>query len=1383
MSELTIGSAESTPQQLITELAKVGVHLWEESGQIRFRAPKGVMTSEHIATLRAHKPAILEALRSAGLPAIVADSGNAHEPFPLTDVQTAYLMGRRHRYAFGGIACHMYVEVEYDDLDPVRLEQAWNRLIAHHEMLRAIVHEDGSQQVLPEVPHYRIAQADLRAATAETVESFLATVRDELGHQQIDTGRWPLFELRLTRTPDRAVLHVSVDFLLADWVSISMLLDQIERLERDPNHPLPQTEVSFRDYVITERGMRDAAQYRIDRDYWLARVDELPPAPELPIASREDEVPTFTRRVLHLGPGDWAALKRRAGGIGVTASGAVLAAYAEIIGMWSRRPDFTLNLTLLNRLPLHADVPKLVGDFTSVTLLEVRPGGAETFAERAQRLGTQLFDDMDHRLFSGIEVIREVARRRSQDEALMPVVFTGSIGLDNGNDEPSSGRLGYGISQTPQVWIDCQALERNGALQLNWDVRTEVFPDGLVDDMFAAFEDLLGSLARDENAWHAKTPVSLSPDQANRRAAVNATAGPVPDALLHEPVFTAARRHPDRIAVVDSAGGHTYGRLAARAGAVAEALTTAGVRPGGIVAIAVDKGLDQIAAVLGVVAAGAVYLPVDPGQPVARRDRILHDSGAAFLVSARMDATAPDSVTCIDMAAVPVQGSDFDLTARRRTPDDLAYVIYTSGSTGTPKGVMISHRAAMNTIADISERFDVTAEDRMLGLANLGFDLSVYDIFGALGAGGALVLPDPDRRGDPAHWAELVARHGITVWNSVPAQLQMLSHYLSANTEVEVSSLRVALLSGDWIPVTLPDEIRTRIPGLRLISLGGATEASIWSIHYPIETVDSGAASIPYGYPLRNQTFHVYDQALRDRPEWVAGELYIGGVGVALGYLNDEERTGHRFLIHPMTGEKLYRTGDFGRYLPSGAIEFLGREDSQIKIRGHRIELAEVESAILSHPAVSGVVVLVEGTETMRRRLAAFITVIEPLGEPDLAKYLRELLPGYMCPAAFHEVPAIPVTANGKVDRAALAARLRNHTEVAATGGDEPAEGLETTLAQLWAEVLGIERVGRTDDFFALGGNSLLSTQLVAKLRDRVPEAASMYFDTLVRELLPDPTVAAMARYLASAALAVSPEPARRRITSPLVRLGEGTADPVIVLVHDGTGKFYNFAALPTLLDPARKVLGLTAGDADTYLRTGPERLLERRAAAYARFVRAERPQRVQVVGYGSSAVLAFELARELVAAGTPVDTVVLVNPYRIADQARAETELEYLFAQEIGVAPETVGFPPALAQVPEHPLSTTAAERIEAIGASVQIATDITTAGRYDIFRATVEALRDYRVRPYAGEVVVVGSPPEPELAGLVDELSAGLGDLIVHPERDETMAVLAALLNGKPS
>ncbi|RII84923.1 non-ribosomal peptide synthetase, partial [Clavibacter michiganensis subsp. insidiosus] len=303
-------------------------------------------------------------------------------------------------------------------------------------------------------------------------------------------------------------------------------------------------------------------------------------------------------------------------------------------------------------------------------------------------------------------------------------------------------------------------------------------------------------------------------------------------------------------------------------------------------------------------------------------------------------------------------------------PAHPAYVIYTSGSTGTPKGAILSHHAAHNTLVDIRERFGVGPDDRVLALAGLGFDLSVFDVLGVLGAGGAMVLPDPRRRDDPSHWAALIARHRVTLWNSVPAQARMLQDYRDAVAATGgaadgdgPSTLRLALLSGDWIPVTLPDAMRAGHPELTMVSLGGATEAAIWSVHHVIGEVDRLRPSIPYGTPLRGQRLAVVDHLGRDRPEGVPGEILIRGAGVALGYLGDPERTRERFRVDPATGDREYRTGDIGRYLPDGSIELLGREDAQVKIRGYRIELAEIQAAVLAHPGVADCAVQVaEGT-------------------------------------------------------------------------------------------------------------------------------------------------------------------------------------------------------------------------------------------------------------------------------------------------------------------------------------------------------------------------------------------------------------------------------------
>jgi pyochelin synthetase len=973
---------------LVGQLEREGARVWEQSGELRFRAPKGVMSDQRRALLQSAKQEVIEHLRNRhGAHVLVPRPDERHAPFPLTEVQSAYLLGRLDAFAFGGVGCHGYGEVFFPEIEPARLQQAWRRVIDRHDMLRARINEDGTQQILAHPPPYTVSIIDVRGADSVQATAELERLRNEMSHRVYQPGETPMFDLRVTLQDNGALLHLSIDFLIADLVSTQIVLDELYRLYRDPDAMLPPIGISFRDYVLADRNRIGEVQYTRDRDHKLAGIDRLPAAPELPtLKARPDGTARFSRNQLSVSPEQWGRLRRRAGDEGITASVAILVAYAEVIGRWSRHPRFTLNLTLQNRQPWHPDVGQVVGDFTSVALLEVDQDLTSPLRTRAMSVQAQLWESLDHRSFSGLQVAREIARRRGPGAALFPIVFTSAIGVNaDGKGGVQLGDLVYGITQTPQVWIDCQALERDMGLLINWDVRQGVFPDGLIDEMFAAFDTLVRRMADDPSVWEALDTVPLPPAQADRRRHVNATAGPLPAALLHDGVVAQAQRTPNRTAVVTGDRSLSYAELVGRANGVAEALRERGCASGEVVAVVMDKGWEQVTAVLGALVAGAVYLPIDGFQPRARRDEILADAGVRLVLAQGQSVAGRQFPTTVEVIAIDtLPQSSAPVGRPRAEPDDLAYVIYTSGSTGVPKGVMISHRSALTTIEDINHRFHITEDDVVLGLAHLGFDLSVYDIFGPLAAGGRLVLPDHESARDPSHWAMLLARHGVTLWNSVPAQMQMLYDYLATSaSDAErraISRLRLALLSGDWIPVKLPDQIWDVLPGLEIVSLGGATEAAIWSIFHTIDEVRPEWSSIPYGTPLRNQSFHVLDTVLRPCPELVPGELFIGGAGLARGYFGDDARTAERFIRHPTTGERLYRTGDIGRYLRDGTIEFLGREDRQVKIRGHRIELAEVERALVSHSAVGKAVVLIDGDPPLQRRLVAFV---EPARRPE----------------------------------------------------------------------------------------------------------------------------------------------------------------------------------------------------------------------------------------------------------------------------------------------------------------------------------------------------------------------------------------------------------------
>ncbi|MEV4616053.1 amino acid adenylation domain-containing protein [Kitasatospora sp. NPDC049258] len=563
------------------------------------------------------------------------------------------------------------------------------------------------------------------------------------------------------------------------------------------------------------------------------------------------------------------------------------------------------------------------------------------------------------------------------------------------------------------------AADAAGGLLLTWDAAGLALPEGLLEDLADTHLLLLQQPAE---AWQEAPGDPLPARQQLVREQVNSTGAPLADDLLHEPFWRRAELTPDAPAVITAARTVSYRELRAAATRVAEQLPDHRARPA-MVAVVLDKGWEQAAAVLGTLAAGAAYVPIAPDLPAERFHHLLaHAQAAAAVTTAQLARTLPwpDGLPLIVLDESDLAGEGERALPRRRGQRDLAYVIYTSGSTGRPKGVMIDHRGALNTITDINRRFAIGPTDRVFALSALSFDLSVYDILGPLSVGGALVMPGLGSSRAPWEWAGMLAEHRVTVWNTVPALMELLVEYTACRQQRLAGSLRLVLMSGDWIPVSLPDRIRAlAAPGIEVIGAGGATEASIWSNCYPIGEVDPAWPSIPYGRPLTNQHFEVLDSALRRRPDWVPGELHIGGHGVAMGYWRDEERTKASFLTHPRTGERLYRTGDLGRYLPDGNLEFLGREDFQVKIHGFRVELGEIEAAVLAHEQVAAAVVTAVDAPGGAKRLVAYVTPAHT-APGELREHLAAKLPAYLVPDQFVALDALPLTANGKVDRTAL---------------------------------------------------------------------------------------------------------------------------------------------------------------------------------------------------------------------------------------------------------------------------------------------------------------------------------------------------------------------------
>ncbi|WP_103543533.1 hybrid non-ribosomal peptide synthetase/type I polyketide synthase [Streptomyces sp. SM1] len=1351
-------------------------------------------------------------LERGRLPVLVPDDSARYEPFPLTGLQQAYLVGRSSAFELGNVSTYFFIEVDVEGVDLVRLTEAFRTMVVRHDMLRAVMTEDGHQRVLADVPPYEIRTTDLRPYGEHERDRLLREIHEDVRGQVFDTTCWPLFDVRATVVDERRTrLHIGLDALIIDAWSTSLLFREWAAAYRDGSAVLPQVPLTYRDYVVTARSIEGTALHTASLEYWRGRVESLPPAPELPLAKDPASIdrPVFTHRSDRITAEDWARFKKYAAAVGVTPSAALCTAYAQVLASWSKSSRFTLNVLFFNRQPLHPDVGNVVGNFSATTLLEIDSAAQDGFALRADRVQKQLWNDLEHSHVSGVEVLRELHRvRGGASRAAMPVVFASTVNFAAKEDSAAAtglaqhltslGQGGREVSssiRTPQVWLDHQVVEDAGALIVNWDVIEEIFPEGMVDAMFAAYVDVLRGLCHDEQAWQRPAPVLVPDTDLALRRDVNATSAPLPAGLLHEPFTERAAAHPERTAVIAADRTLTYGDLDAHTDRLGNWLRGQGAGPGSFVGIVMEKGWEQVAATIGVLKSGAAYVPIDAAVPPERLRLLLEKAGIALVLTQSRVAERlewPDGTVRLSVDGPEAKALDARRCEPSTTrPDDLAYVIFTSGSTGTPKGVMIEHTGALNTVLDINERFGITEEDRVLALSALNFDLSVYDVFGVLAAGGAIVLPEPEAHREPARWAQLVSDHGVTLWNSVPSLMEMFTEYALGEGYGGTLALRTVMMSGDWIPVTLPDRIRALVPDAAVWSLGGATEASIWSILHPIGEVDPSWASIPYGTPMRSQQFHVFNDAMQPCPVWVPGHLHVGGVGLARGYLGDEAKTRAAFLRHPSTGEQLYRTGDLGRYLPDGTIEFLGREDFQVKVQGYRIELGEIEAALLQCPGVRAAVVSAVGERQGAKQLVAYAVLDEgrdPLDAPGrLREALGKTLPVYMVPQHILVLDGLPLTANGKVDRTALPVPGAHVDDDNAAV--TPRDDVESELAVIWSEFFPDAPIGVHADFFALGGNSLLAVRLMARIHTRL--GCSIPLSTLFGR----PTIALLAEAVRDAGAGL------RRTALVAIRT-EGSRPPLF-FVHPVGGDVLCYAELAALLGEEQPFYALQVPD-------GPElSTVAELGAHYAEAITAVAPiGPYRLGGWSMGGVVALEIAQQLAQAGKTVEHLAVIDlmepPGPTDDDHVDDAVLLSWFARDLGGLNDTPWEPGANlfrgAGGYRQALGALHAEarRLSVLSADI----DVETLGAiFERFARNFRALLRYQPETYDGPVrffrardgateAVVAAWQElfpddshivdlpgdhytvmqqPQLRRLADELNTWLDDSLMHSRHDD--------------
>jgi len=945
------------------------------------------------------------------------------------------------------------------DLD--RLRRAWREVAGAQTLLHARIDERGNEEMAP-VP--------------QALE--LLAVEDDGGG----------FSGSLKRSADGWHLVVRASLLAIDGAAahafMRRLADAYENATAEPPG-------GYREFVAAEAAWLASAARPAAAAFWEEILRDAPAPIRLAGAKPRRQDPASRTIRLRLGDGTRAKILAFAVSRRCTPFAVLLSAFATVVARFGASRDLVLGVPVSVAGVL--GVGEAPGPALNPVPLRLRLEQHENFASQLARIRDLLAALMPHAALPIEEIVAASPQLRSLRREPMPIQF---VSQEASHD---SGLVAREVSHR-DGYSPAELLVgvRTGArFELHFEYRTGALDASEVVALARAFRLLLAQVLADPcaDAMNARLlPRRAIEQRVHSRPSRHAPHFPT---SLHTGLELQARRDPARVALVHAGHTLTYGMLDALAKAHAQSLIDRGMRPGDRVEVTSRKGMHEIVAALAVLKAGGVYVPISADMPAERAARLRSRAEPRLATGAPGLAPAGVEYVPVDLSLdAPCAGPRIAIGL-----DDSAYILFTSGSTGEPKGVEVSHRAAMLTIAEMLGRFEIGQQDVVFGFSALDFDLSVFDIFGTLAAGARLMLPTSTERMDAFAWAADVHQHGVSVWNSVPAALGML---LDAQGTRQCASMRRILASGDWIPLDLPARARAAFPNAMFVALGGATEAAIWSNCHVVEEVDDSWRSIPYGRPLDGQVMFVAEPSGWPVPAGVVGEILIGGGGLAKGYHGMPELTAERFVRNAASGERVYRTGDLGRHFPDGAIEFLGRVDRQLKVRGFRIEPGEIEAVLSRHASVARVLVSTGAGET----LVAYVVAREG-ASPDfdaLRGLARDCLPEYMRPGVYCLLERLPLTANGKVDMAALPAigEAAAHAAQGALGGE--LVGAERRIAAIWHELLPMRAPQRDTDFFAAGGHSLLAVRLLARVRQELGIELSL------PEWLREPTVAHLAR-------------------------------------------------------------------------------------------------------------------------------------------------------------------------------------------------------------------------------------------------------------------------------
>ncbi len=986
-------------------------------------------------------------------------------------------------------------------LDLDALQKSVNRIITRHETLRSRFRHEGGKPVqiidaidvidMPVIDMSHIAPADRDLESQRFI--------NEAAFQPFDLTRdYPLRVQLMRFSTDHHILLITMHHIASDGWSLGILFNELtvlyEAYARGGSTTLSPLPIQYADFAIWQRQWLSGNELERQLGYWRSQLSGELPVLELPLDHPRPAVQSFN--------GEWESyilpkklsdsIKQLSRREQTTLFMTLLAAFQVLLHRYARQNDIITGSPVANRN--RSEIEGLIGFFVNMLVLRTQIDPERPFIELMQRVRKTTLDAYSHQDMPFEKLVESLGLQR--DLSRSPLIQM-TFALQNAPMEPLD-LVGLSLRkmmikcETVRFDLEAQVWDRDDGLVVTITYNTDLFDASTIQRMLGHYHHLLESIVSNPSAPVRELTMLSDSEYEQVITEWNHTATDYPRKVGIPDLFTRrAESHPDAIAIVHGNDQVSYGELEAKTDQLARYLQSLNVTTGTPVAIALDRSIDMVVAMLGILKAGGIYIPLDPDYPEQRQRLMIEDSHAAILITRESlwQRPAPDHVrlVCLDRESSAIT-SQYSTTRHNETGgDNPAYIMYTSGSTGRPKGVCVPHRGVVRLVCE-TDYIQLTGSDRVAQVSNCSFDAATFEIWGALLNGSRLVIFDQEQILSPGEFASALQEAGVTTLFLTTAMFNLM-----AREQVSVfAGFKHVLFGGEAVD---PGSVRRVLAGgkpARLLHVYGPTENTTFSTWYEINKVDDDATTVPIGRPIANTTAYVLDEHQRPVPVGVPGELYLGGDGLATGYLNRDELTAEKFVRVALPGlngsQRLYRTGDLVCRRADGELIFISRMDNQVKLRGFRIEPGEVEAVLLEHEQVSEAVVQVREDKPGDRRLTGY--VVGDNGNVHdsemLRQYLKDRLPAYMVPATIMILDHMPLTPNGKVDREALPRPADHHRPVDAHGTSAaPESEMEILLAGIWQQVLGISHVMRHDNFFDLGGHSLLAMEVVAKLQEQ----------------------------------------------------------------------------------------------------------------------------------------------------------------------------------------------------------------------------------------------------------------------------------------------------------